>query len=100
MSLKTTLSILTLIIHDIFHADYYLQRHNFFEKKNKICCHHFVKSLNSEFIVIFLLLFMNHIITVSQATSFHMLNHFSAFHILQINNTDISAFYYFFYILL
>jgi len=51
----------------------------FFERKNETCCHYFIKSLNSEFIVIFLLLFMNHIIIASQATSFHMLNHFSAF---------------------
>jgi len=68
MSMKTTLSILTLIIHDIFYADYYSQRCNFFEKRNKICCHYFVKSLNCEFIVIILLLFMNHIITALQTT--------------------------------
>jgi len=100
MSLKTTLSILTSIIHDIFHADYYLQKCNFFEKRNKTCCHYFVKSLNSEFIIIFLLLFMNYIITALQTTSFHMLSHFSTFHIFQINNTDISVFHYSFYILL
>jgi len=72
----------------------------FFEKKDEICCHYFVKSLNSEFIIIFLLLFMNYIITASQTTSFYILNHFSAFCIFQINNTDINASHYFFYILL
>jgi len=72
----------------------------FFEKENKIYCQYFVKSLNNEFIVIFLLLFMNYIITASQTTSFYMLDYFLTFYILQINNIDISTFHYFFYILL
>jgi hypothetical protein len=49
-----------------------LQKHNFWKRKDMLSS--FCKSLNSESIDIFLLLFVNHIITASQSTSYHILS--------------------------